>query len=51
MREKWMVVQLHRYKKFNLVSKHWWKWTARISCRFSEIEQPNGVFDVWRTPS
>ena len=51
IRDRWKVVRLYRYKREEVVSRHWWRWTADLACFFycSAPKYPNNdVYDVWR---
>lgn len=50
-KERWKVVRLHRFKAAEIVSSHWWYWTACLAAAIYGSSEQGGNFDVWRIPT
>lgn len=51
MRDKWQVVLLSRHKKVEVLSTHWWQWSAMAWALVFSLAYDNymtGAVDVWK---
>lgn len=50
MNDRWKVVRLSRFKSAEVMSTHWWYWTACLAAATYGTTDA-GPFDVWRIPA